>query len=150
MKWLEGWFGTLSGVLGIVSAVIASLVAVASVAQTSGSVCATGSDGQTVCSPSYGPVQSPPPPVQTNVPLLILIALILLLFIGVLVGTWLDLSGRRWVGRLILLTSVSMLLMAWLLFGRLAWVFPQCHRRLCHPACPPRPHHGHPRLRAPR
>jgi hypothetical protein len=37
-------------------------------------------------------------------------AIVVLLFIGVLVGTWLDLSNRRLVGRIILLVSVSLLL----------------------------------------
>ena len=51
--------------------------------------------------------------------LLILTIVTLLLFIGVLIGTWMDLSGRRTVGRLFLIISVSLLTVSWLFDGPL-------------------------------
>jgi hypothetical protein len=112
MKWLEGWFGTMSGVLGIVFTVIVSLVAAMGVQSSSGGEsCITTSDGQTTCSAMNGPGYSPPPP-QPNYVALIIMGVIILLFLGVLVGTWLDLGNRRLVGRIILLVSVSLLMVA--------------------------------------
>lgn len=120
MKWLEGWFGTLSGVLG---AVIVGIVALLTPAYSQTESCVT-SGGVTTCYSAYGPGASSAPlvPGAPGAPMapgpqpfaLILTVVTLLLFIGVLIGTWLDLSGRRTVGRIILIISVSLL---WLFDG---------------------------------
>ncbi|HET9110879.1 MAG TPA: hypothetical protein VFN78_08660 [Ktedonobacterales bacterium] len=118
MKWLEGWFGTLSGGLG---AVIVAIVALVTPAYTQSQSCAT-SNGVTTCYSAYGPGASSAPIAPLASPiapgpqpfLLIPVAITLLLFIGVLVGTWLDLGGKRTTGRLILLISASLL---WLFNG---------------------------------
>lgn len=104
MKWLEGWFGTMSGVLGALIVVLSSLLAPVS---SQGEQCLTV-NGSTQCSSTYGSHGQLSPP-GTPIGALILTALVLLLFIGVFVGTWLDLRGRRQVGRLILLISASLL-----------------------------------------
>lgn len=54
------------------------------------------------------PVTSPGP----NIGALILVGVCILLFIGVVVGTWLDLRGVRRTGRIILLTSATLLIFA--------------------------------------
>ncbi|HZC07367.1 MAG TPA: hypothetical protein VE338_17160 [Ktedonobacterales bacterium] len=113
MKWLEGWFGTLSGGLGALIVVIVSLVTPA----YSQSQSCVSANGVTTCSSAYGPGMPPTPASGPQPAMLILLAITLLLFIGVLVGAWLDLSGRRTVGRLILLISVSLLVPAWLFDG---------------------------------
>ena len=113
MKWLEGWFGTASGVLG--AAWIALIALVTPSMQTSGSevgqVCTTSSDGVTTCSTAYGP-GAPPSTPGPNIGALILVGVCILLFIGVVVGTWLDLRGVRRMGRIILLTSATLLIFA--------------------------------------
>jgi len=110
MKWLEGWFGVASGVLGIVWVTSISLLAPVSV-QHSSQTCMASSSGVTIC---YGPDGSPVPttPVAPgpNIGLLIFVGVVFLLFIGVLVGTWLDLHGVRTAGRVILLVSATLLL----------------------------------------
>lgn len=113
MKWLEGWFGIASGALGIVWIVITTIfVPLSSSSGYVGSqTCMTSSGGGTVCyGPDGAPISSNPP--GPNVGLLILFAIILLLFIGVLVGTLLDLRSARTLGRVILLTSATLLLFA--------------------------------------
>lgn len=120
MKWLEGWFGTMSGGLG---AVIVGLVALLTPAYSQAQSCVT-SNGVTTCYSAYGPDASSAPmapvtPISTVAPgpqpaLWIPVIFTLLLFVGVLVGTWLDLGGRRTAGRLILIISVSLLFLAWL------------------------------------
>lgn len=131
MRWLEGWFGTASGVLGIIVVLFAALLIPVTTQTSQSEICST-MDGTTSCSTAYGP-GAPPPVTQPNVAALIVLGVALLLFIGVLVGTWLDLSGRRRVGRIILLTSVTLLLVAPLLVSvashglnvvALAFVFP--------------------------
>lgn len=109
MKWLEGWFGTASGVVGALFVITISLLAPA-YSVTSQGGCATDSSGATVC--GDGPVPTGPQPG-----LLIVALLLLMLFILIVVGTWLDLSGRRTAGRLILLISVTLLLPIWILVG---------------------------------
>ncbi len=113
MKWLEGWFGTASGVLG--AAWIALVALVTPSAQTSnGEVCTSTSDGVTTCSATYGPGAAPMPVTSPgpNIGALILVGVCILLFIGVVVGTWLDLRGVRRTGRIILLTSATLLIFA--------------------------------------
>jgi hypothetical protein len=104
MKWLEGWFGTASGVMGaLIIAIIAIIVPVNG--ESSGSqMCSSIDGGPTTCSPMQTSTSGP------QSALLILILIAFLLFLGVLIGTWLDLTSRRTVGRLILLVSVSLLL----------------------------------------
>ncbi len=117
MKWLEGWFGTLSGGLG---ALMVALVALNTPGYSPQS-CVT-SNGVTTCYAAYGPgasntlIAPPATPIASGPQpfLLVPVAITLLLFIGVLVGTWLDLSGKRTIGRLILLISASLL---WLFDG---------------------------------
>lgn len=124
MKWLEGWFGTLSGVLG---AVIVVLVALLMPAYSQAQSCVS-SNGVTTCYSAYGPGASsalilPAAPGASPIApspqpsLLIPIIFTLLLFIGVLIGTWLDLSGRRTVGRIILLLCASLLCLMYLFDG---------------------------------
>lgn len=106
MKWLEGWFGTTSGGLGAL--IIAFLALVTPMYSESSGVqsCSSYDGGPTVCTSS--PMQTVSQGPQSG--LLILIIIAFLLFVGVLIGTWLDLGGRRTAGRLILLISVSLLL----------------------------------------
>jgi MFS-type transporter involved in bile tolerance (Atg22 family) len=105
MRWLEGWFGTLSGGLG---ALLVAIAAIFVPAYSQSQMCSS-IDGQTSCSVTYGP-GAPPPTIEPNIAALILVALTLLFFIGVLLGTWLDLRGRRRVGRLMLLICASLLI----------------------------------------
>lgn len=100
MKWLEGWLGTASGALGVLTLAIMSVFA--PVPTQYSSSCIT-SNMQTTCSDSS---VAPGP----NVGLLVLLGIVALLFIGVLVGTWLDLRGARRFGRILLLTSATFLL----------------------------------------
>lgn len=109
MKWLEGWFGTASGVLGAAWIALVAL-ATPSAQTSSGELCTTTSDGVTSCSATYGPGAPPMASPGPNIAALILIGVCVLLFIGVVVGTWLDLRGVRRVGRLILLTSATVLI----------------------------------------
>lgn len=113
MRWLEGWFGTASGVMGaLFIAAIALLTPAYSVSSQGG--CSTGSSGSTVCYGSMGDgtVNAGPQPGP-----LILALVLLILFILIIVGTWLDLSGRRMAGRLILLISVTLMLPIWMFGG---------------------------------
>ncbi len=109
MRWLEGWFGVASGVLGIIILALISVFVPASQAQSNGSCTTVGSS--TTC---YGTISDSGPAgsIQPNYPALILIAIALLIFVGVLVGVWLDLSGRRRSGRAILATSGTFLLLS--------------------------------------
>jgi hypothetical protein len=106
MKWLEGWFGTASGGMGALIIAIISIIVPVNGESSGSQVCSSFDGGPTTCSTST---------VQTSVQgpqsgLLILILIAFLLFLGVLIGTWLDLNSRRTAGRLILLISVSLLL----------------------------------------
>lgn len=98
MKWLQGWLGALSGGLGVLLMVILSLFNSASTRFES---CQSVGDGVSCTTTSAR--------AQTDT--LIVIGLLVLLYGGVLVGTWLDLGGRRRVGRLILLISASGLML---------------------------------------
>ncbi|HEY7848455.1 MAG TPA: hypothetical protein VIC27_00255 [Ktedonobacterales bacterium] len=108
MRWLEGWFGTLSGGLGILYVALATLLTPTYVQTSNAEICSS-IDGQTGCSVTYDP-GAPPPTIEPNIAALILVALTLLFFTGVLLGTWLDLRGRRRVGRLMLLICASLLI----------------------------------------
>jgi hypothetical protein len=105
MKWLEGWFGTASGVMGALIIAIIALVTPMS-SESSGTECTSYAGGPTTCSSSTMQTTTSGP--QSG--LLIHLLLAFLLFLGGLIGTWLDLTSRRTVGRLILLVSVSLLL----------------------------------------
>lgn len=107
MKWLEGWFGAASGVLGIVWIALVGLLAPVSTQTGYGgsSTCMSSSDGVTQC---YSPDAAVAP--GPNVGLLIVLGVTFLLFAGVLIGTWLDLRGARTAGRVILLTSATLLI----------------------------------------
>ena len=105
MRWLEGWFGTASGVVGALFVAAIALLTPAYV--TSGS-CISVDGGPTNC--SYSQPQQVGPPLVLYIVLFILFALIV-------VGTWLDLSGRRTAGRLILLIGVTLLLPIWIVAG---------------------------------
>ncbi len=105
MRWLEGWFGTASGVLGALFVAAISLVTPAYT--TSGS-CISIDGGPQTCS------YSQPQPVG---PPLILYIVLFILFVLIVVGTWVDLSGRRTAGRLILLISVTLLIPIWIFGG---------------------------------
>ncbi|HEU5343515.1 MAG TPA: hypothetical protein VFU60_04165 [Ktedonobacterales bacterium] len=113
MRWLEGWFGTASGVMGALFVAAISLLTPAYSVSSQGG-CSTDSSGTTVCYGSMGdgPVNTGPQPG-----LLILAIVLLILFILIIVGTWLDLSGRRTAGRLILLISVTLMLPLWMVGG---------------------------------
>ncbi len=100
MKWLEGWLGTASGALGLLTLAITSAFVPT---QYYASSCVS-SNLLTTCSDSQ--VAAPGP----NVGVLVLQGVVALLFIGVLVGTWLDLRGARRFGRIHLLTSDTFLL----------------------------------------
>ncbi len=119
MKWLEGWFGTMSGGLG---AVIVALVALLTPAYTQSQSCMT-SNGVTTCYSAYGPGMPPPPTSGPQPGALILILITLLLFISVLIGTWLDLGGKRTIGRLILIIGASLLFLAYLFDGPVMSMF---------------------------
>ncbi len=95
MRWLQGWFGTMSGVLGVLLVVILSLSS--PIYET----CSSVGDGVSCTTASAS--------AQTGA--LIIVGLLALLYSGALVGTWLDLSGSRRMGRLILLTSDSALML---------------------------------------
>lgn len=129
MRWLEGWFGVASGALGIVWIVIASVFVPATVSSRS---CMSVNDGPMQC---YGPDGAPVSPngPGPNVGLIILFAVVLLLYIGVLVGTLLDLNGIRTAGRVILLTSATLLIFGPFIFfstigalaaGSVAYTYP--------------------------
>lgn len=107
MKWLEGWFGTASGVMGALFVAVTSLFVPAySVSES----CVSYDGGPTTCTSSQQGMAPQPG-------LLILALALLLLFILIIVGTWLDLSGRRTAGRLILLISVTLLIPIWMFGG---------------------------------
>ena len=110
MKWLEGWFGTASGVIGaLIVAIVTTLVPTYS--ELSGSqTCSSYDGGPTTCSTTASQTVAGP-----QAALLVPIVIAFLLFILVVVGTWLDLRGARTAGRLILLISVSLLLAALLI-----------------------------------
>jgi hypothetical protein len=113
MKWLEGWFGVASGVLGIVWVAIMSLLTPTTVQSGYGSsqTCMASSDGVTKCYSSDGAMAPVTPAASgVNVGLLILFALILVLFVGMIIGTILDLRGARTAGRIILLASATLLI----------------------------------------
>lgn len=110
MKWLEGWFGTASGVLGAAWIAFIAL-ATPSMQAPSSEFCTNSGDGVTTCSTAYGP-GAPPSTPGPNIGALILVGVCILLFIGVVVGTWLDLRGMRRVGRIILLACATLLIFA--------------------------------------
>lgn len=121
MKWLEGWFGTASGVIGaLIVVIVIALVPAYSESQT----CSSFDGGPTTCSPMQT--------TTSGSQWVILIPLIIafLLFVAVVVGTWLDLGGKRTVGRLILLISVTLLIPAFLFIvasgpdAPFAFIFP--------------------------
>ncbi len=103
MKWLEGWLGTASGALGVLTLAIMSVFTPAQV-QTASELCISANGGQTTCSANSSAAPGP------NMSSLVLLGVVALLFIGVLVGTWLDLRGARGFGRFLLLTSATFLL----------------------------------------
>ncbi|MGH2505652.1 MAG: hypothetical protein ACRDID_24335, partial [Ktedonobacterales bacterium] len=105
MRWLEGWFGTASGVLGAL--IVAAISLLTPAYETSGG-CSNFDGGPSNCT------YSQPQPVG---PPLILYIVFFMLFVLVVLGTWIDLSGRRTAGRLILLISVTLLLPIWILAG---------------------------------
>ncbi len=108
VKWAEGVCGAVAGVLGIVAlAIIVWLGPTYAPRQ----VC----EGpiHPVC---YTPVEPPEmtigPSATSPFDMLIPLGVVFALFVGVLIGTWLDLHGRRPAGRLILLLSAISLLLA--------------------------------------
>ena len=109
MRWLEGWFGTASGVVGALFVAAFALLTPGYV--TSGS-CISVDGGPPNCSYSQ--------PQQVGPPLIVYIVFFVL-FALVVVGTWIDLNGNRTVGRLILLISVTVLLPIWI-FGESAMI----------------------------
>ncbi len=104
MKWLEGWFGTASGVMGALIIAIIALITPA-YSESSSQMCSSYDGGPTTCSTTASQTFAEP-----QAALLIPIVIAFLLFILIVVGTWLDLRGARTAGRLILLISVSLLL----------------------------------------
>jgi hypothetical protein len=107
MRWLEGWFGTASGALG---ALFVAAIALVTPVYTSSGSCISVDGGPPNCTYSQ--------PAPTGQPgLFILIIVLFVLFVLTVVGTWIDLSGRRTAGRLILLISVTLLLPVWILAG---------------------------------
>ncbi|HEY7850517.1 MAG TPA: hypothetical protein VIC27_10665 [Ktedonobacterales bacterium] len=110
MRWLEGWFGTASGVLG---ALIVLAVGLLTPAYSVASSCVSVDGGAPDCTTSSAPIGPQLGP-------LILYIVLFVLFVLIVVGTWLDLSGRRTLGRLILLISVTLLLPVWLVAGPVA------------------------------
>jgi MFS-type transporter involved in bile tolerance (Atg22 family) len=108
MRWLEGWFGTASGALG---ALFIAIVALVTPAYTTSGSCISADGGPPRCTYSQPQYVGPQPG------LLILALVLLILFILIVVGTWLDLSGRRMAGRLILLISVTLMLPIWMVGG---------------------------------
>ena len=109
MKWLEGWFGTASGVIGALIIAVIALITPA-YSESSSQMCASYDGGPTTCSTTASQTVAGP-----QAALLVPIVIAFLLFILVVVGTWLDLRGARTAGRLILLISVSLLLAALLI-----------------------------------
>ncbi len=109
MKWLEGWFGTASGVMGALIIAIIALITPA-YSESSSQMCSSYDGGPTTCSTTASQTFAEP-----QAALLIPIVIAFLLFILIVVGTWLDLRGARTAGRLILLISVSLLLAALLI-----------------------------------
>jgi MFS-type transporter involved in bile tolerance (Atg22 family) len=105
MRWLEGWFGTASGVLG---ALIVAAIALVTPVYTSSGSCISVNGGPPNCR------YSQPAPTGPQFGSLIVIIVLFVLFVLIVVGTWIDLSGRRTMGRLILLISVTLLLPVWL------------------------------------
>ena len=107
MKWLEGWFGTASGVMGALFVAAVSLLTPAYAVSES---CVSVDGGPQTCTSSQQNIGPQPG-------LLILAIVLLILFILIIVGTWLDLSDRRTAGRLILLISVTLMLPIWIVGG---------------------------------
>jgi hypothetical protein len=107
MRWLEGWFGTASGVLG---ALFVAAISLLTPAYTTSESCLSIDGGPPDCT------SSPPQPVGPQ-PELLLAIVLFILFVLIVVGTWVDLSGRRTAGRLILLTSVTLLIPIWIFGG---------------------------------
>lgn len=108
MKWLEGWLGTASGAMGALFVAAAALL---TPAYTTSESCMSVDGGPMTCTSSQPQGAGPQPG------LLILAIVLLVLFILIIVGTWLDLSGRRTAGRLILLISVTLMLPLWMVGG---------------------------------
>lgn len=108
MKWLEGWLGTFVGVVGAVGVILVALLTPLTRAYpplpSTAIIVGDGSGGAGFT--QYGPGA----PTGPNIAAIIFAAVVTLLFVGVLVGTWLDLRGRRTAGRLTLLTSATLLL----------------------------------------
>lgn len=108
MKWLEGWLGSVSSVVGAVL-ITAALLTTSLYAQSSRS-CLTA-DGYNICGGGYPPSPDSVSPLSVTIP----VGIIVLLYLGVFVGTWLDLRGKRSMGRLILIVSAILLVPALLL-----------------------------------
>lgn len=107
MRWLEGWFGTASGVLG---ALFVAAIALITPVYTSSGSCISVDGGPPNCTYSQ--------PATTGQPgLFILIIVLFVLFVLIVVGTWIDLSGSRTVGRLILLICATLLIPTWIFGG---------------------------------
>lgn len=99
MKWLEGSFGAISTVLG--AGWIGALALVMVNMRWSYSDCLASGEGPGGCSRA-----------DLNISALVFSGVVVLLYIGVLVGTWLDLLGRRRAGRGILVASASLQIIA--------------------------------------
>ena len=106
MKWLEGWFGTASGVMGALIIAIISIIVPVNGESSGSQMCSSIDGGPTTCSPMQTSTSGP------QSALLISLIIVFLLFILVVTGTWLDLRGRRTAGRVILLISATLLISA--------------------------------------
>jgi hypothetical protein len=109
MKWLEGWLGVVAGGVGLVVTFLSAVFSPRTLNLTS------------VYAAYYSPSGGLPVSEQW-IRLLIGLPLITatVLFAGVLWGVWLDLSGQRTRGRVILLTCATLLLLTPLLSTSLA------------------------------
>jgi hypothetical protein len=105
MRWIEGWLGTIAGVVGAVG--FAGVLLYAQMRPHSERCYSAGPTGtSTFCVPAT--IHTPT--------LAIPFAGAILLFVAVLVGTWLDLKGWRVEGRFTLLMGAALLVPAWLIW----------------------------------
>lgn len=103
MKWLEGWLGVVAGVMGLLLSVYSSLTAPHTLNMMDVYANYFSPTGGYVISPVWIRLLTGLPTITAT-----------LLFVGVLWGVRLDLSGERARGRVLLLgCSSSVILLTW-------------------------------------
>lgn len=103
MKWLEGWLGVVAGVMGLLLSAYSSLTASHTLNLAAVYANYFAPTGGYIISPLWIRLLTGLPTITATA-----------LFAGVLWGLWLDLSGQRARGRVLLLGSASIIILfAW-------------------------------------